>query len=58
MAKPNLDKAYIVEAPRGVPLASFDTEAEACDFIEKNKISRAEVYDLKGDLVCFYAPKS
>ena len=36
-------------------VASFKTEAEACNYIEVNKLSRAEVYDHQGNLVCFYA---
>lgn len=35
-------------------VASFKTEAEAYAYIETNKISRAEVRDAKGELVCFY----
>lgn len=51
-------KAFIVEAPKGVPLASFDTEAEACAYVETHNIRNAEIYDLQGDLVCFYISKS
>ena len=38
----------------GREVASFKTEAEACNYIETNKLSRAEVYDSAGTLVCFY----
>lgn len=47
-------KAYIVEQ-YGRMLKQFDTVDEACSYIETNKISHAEVYDNKGDLVCFYS---
>ena len=47
-------KSFIVEQ-HGVPVASFDTVDEACSYIEANKLSKAEVYDCKGDLVCFYS---
>lgn len=47
-------KSFIVEQ-HGMPIASFDTVDEACAYIEANKLSKAEVYDNKGELVCFYS---
>ena len=45
---------FIVEQ-FGREVGTFKTEEEACAYIEANKISKAEVYDHKGNLVCFYA---
>lgn len=46
-------KAFVVEQ-YGRVIAQFDTEEEACAYIERNQVSHAEVYDNQGDLVCFY----
>lgn len=46
-------KAFVVEQ-YGRPIGEFNTIDEACAYIEKNQVSHAEVYDCKGDLVCFY----